>query len=308
LRTAPHIFFAMSLQPAIRGDELLNIRRSDLASSCAQAVHMSRSLIKVSLEETSRRASVAMGDRRVNFDASQRYAGDYSAALTEESSRVRTLDVVTLNIEFARRVDRARLLFANVDALARATIVLLQEMDAEGTAALAASLQMSYVYYPATVHRKTGRHFGNAVLSRWPIVRDERLVLPHSSIRDRSSRIATSATLSTSLGTVEVCSLHIATPLELSPSKRREQVRAVLTRLHGAPRVVIGGDFNSYRICTLARAHAFEWTTRTIGRTCSILSVDHIFVHGLRALEVGKVTDTLGATDHAAVWARLVNT
>jgi endonuclease/exonuclease/phosphatase family metal-dependent hydrolase len=243
----------------------------------------------------------------VSFDASRRFAGDYTSASREDALRLRTIDVATLNIQFARHIDRAKLLFANVDPLARATVVLLQEMDAEGTDALAASLEMSYVYYSATVHRKTGRDFGNAVLSRWPILRDEKFVLPHASVRDQSPRIATSATISTSLGIVEVCSLHIATPLELWPSKRREQVRAVVTHLDGAPRVVIGGDFNGYAICNLAQAHAFDWATRNIGRTCSVFSVDHIFVHGLRAIEVGKVTHTLGATDHAAIWARLVS-
>ena len=81
------------------------------------------------------------------------------------------LDVVTLNIKFGRRVDRARQLFARVDELARAHIVLLQEMDAKGTEALASALRMSHVYHRATVHAKTGRDFGNAVLARWPMVR-----------------------------------------------------------------------------------------------------------------------------------------
>jgi endonuclease/exonuclease/phosphatase family metal-dependent hydrolase len=200
------------------------------------------------------------------FDA-RRYAGDYRAEIREDASGLRTLDIVTLKTQFARHIGRAKLLFANAHALASATIVLLQEMDAKGTDALAANLQMSYVYDPATVHRKTGRDFGNAVLSRWPIIRDEKVVLPHLSMRDGSSRTGTAATVSTSLG----------------------------------------GDFNGYRICKLAQTHAFEWTTRTIGRTCSVLSLDHIFVQGLRAIEVGKVTDMLGASDHAAVWARLVS-
>jgi endonuclease/exonuclease/phosphatase family metal-dependent hydrolase len=215
------------------------------------------------------------------------------------------LDVVTLNIKFARRIDRARQLFARVDELARAHLVLLQEMDGEGTEALAAALRMSHVYHRATVHAKTGRDFGNAVLSRWPIVRDEKLALPHLSLRDRSPRAATCVTVATPTRTLEVCSLHLATPFELPPSARREQVRAVLSHLRGEPRVVMGGDFNSYGMAEVAGADAFEWTTRNVGRTIAIFSVDHIFARGLRASHVGKVTDTLGATDHAAVWARL---
>jgi endonuclease/exonuclease/phosphatase family metal-dependent hydrolase len=216
------------------------------------------------------------------------------------------LDVVTLNIKFARRIDRARQLFARVDELARAHIVLLQEMDAEGTETLASALRMSHVYHRATVHAKTGRDFGNAVLARWPIVRDQKLALPHLSLRDRSPRAATCVTVVTPSRTLEVCSLHLATPFELPPSARRDQVRAVLNHLRDTPRVVMGGDFNSYGVAKVAATDDFEWTTRNVGSTVAFFSVDHIFVRGLRATHVGRVTDTLGATDHAAVWARLM--
>jgi endonuclease/exonuclease/phosphatase family metal-dependent hydrolase len=217
-----------------------------------------------------------------------------------------TIDVVTLNIQFALRIDLARRLFDRVEELSRAHVVLLQEMDAPGTEAIAAHLGMGHVYHAATVHRRTGRDFGNAVLSRWPIVRDRKIVLPHASRRDGSERSATVATLDTPLGAVDVCSLHVATLLELRPAARRAQVRAVMQELRGgASRVIVGGDLNSYRLGHEVAAHAFEWTTRRIGRTVSLLSVDHIFAQGFRASLVGKVSDTGGATDHAAVWARL---
>lgn len=235
----------------------------------------------------------------------RRFAGTH-APLTQTASFDGDLDVVTLNIEFARRIDRARKLFASVAELARADVVLLQEMDAEGTDELAAFLGMNYVYYPATVHPRTGRDFGNAVLARWPIAHDHKITLPHVSIYDGSRRAATCATVMAPLGPVEVCSLHIATRLELLPSARRAQVRAVLEHLRGASRVVMGGDFNSYGLGRLAVADAFDWTTRDIGKTVGRLSADHIFARGLRATQRGCVTNTLGATDHAAVWARFL--
>lgn len=236
-------------------------------------------------------------------EETRRYAGSYAPA--ETASFGGHLDVATLNIEFALRVHRAKLLFERVEELARAQIVLLQEMDPEGTEAMAASLRMHYVYYPTTVHVRTGRDYGNAVLSRWPILRDEKLTLPHRSLLDRSPRGATCATVAAPGGPLEVCSLHIATPLELWPSARRAQVRAVLDRLRGANPVVLGGDFNSHRLGRLAASDAFEWTTRHVGITVNLWSVDHIFVRGLRASRVGRVANTLGASDHAAVWARL---
>lgn len=213
--------------------------------------------------------------------------------------------VVTLNVKFGRRIDRTRELFTRVEELAGAHIVLLQEMDGEGTEALASALRMRHAYHRATVHVKTGRDFGNAVLSRWPILRDEKLELPHSSLRDGSRRAATCVTLETPAGRLEACSLHLATPFELPSSARREQVRAVLDHLRGAPRAVMGGDFNGHGIAEVAAADGFEWTTRDVGSTIAFFSVDHILARGLRASRVGKVTDTLGATDHAAVWATL---
>jgi endonuclease/exonuclease/phosphatase family metal-dependent hydrolase len=215
------------------------------------------------------------------------------------------LYVVSLNIQFARQVARVCRLFESVPELRRAHVVLLQEMDPSGTEAIARCLGMRHVYYPATVHVKTGRDFGNAVLSAWPIIDSRKLELPHRSLRDRSRRVATYATLAAPLAPIEVCSLHLATPLELLPGARREQLRAVLSEVRGAPRVILGGDFNSYRLGKLVPPDRFEWATRGVGATLRWLSVDHIFTHGLRASAAGKVPDTLSATDHAAVWVRL---
>jgi endonuclease/exonuclease/phosphatase family metal-dependent hydrolase len=216
------------------------------------------------------------------------------------------LHVVTLNIRFGRRIDRARELFAREAELARASIVLLQEVDPGGTDALAAALRMHHVYYPACVHPRTRRPFGNAVLSRWPIAADRKLVLPHASLRNSTRRAATLATVMTPAGAVLVCSLHLATPFELLPEARRDQVREVVRHLRGVERVVLGGDFNGHRIGGVAEAHALDWATRRIGGTVGyIFSVDHIFTRGLRARRVGRITGTRGTTDHAAVWARL---
>jgi endonuclease/exonuclease/phosphatase family metal-dependent hydrolase len=232
-----------------------------------------------------------------------RFAGSYAAGSAPSFDG--TLDVVTLNIQFSLQIERAQRLFDRVTELGRADVVLLQEMDAAGTEALAAHLGMTYVYYPATVHPKTDRDFGNAILSRWPLSRDRKIRLPHRGFADGSQRTATCATVETPLEPVEVCSLHLATPVELSPRARREQALAVASDLDEAKRVVVGGDFNSYRVGS-ALLGAFDWPTRDIGKTRGFFSLDHIFTRGFAAESVGKVTDTLGATDHAAVWTKLV--
>ena len=51
-------------------------------------------------------------------------------------------------------------------------------MDEPGARAFADSLGFGYVYFPATLHPVTGRDFGNAVLSRFPIEDERKIVLP----------------------------------------------------------------------------------------------------------------------------------
>src|SRR5262245_47892387 len=87
---------------------------------------------------------------------------------------------ITFNIRFAREIDRAIALLIEDRDLQGADLVFLQEMDAPGTERIAAALGMHYVYYPATVHPGNGRDFGNAVLSRWPLRDEHKIVLPAS--------------------------------------------------------------------------------------------------------------------------------
>jgi endonuclease/exonuclease/phosphatase family metal-dependent hydrolase len=233
-----------------------------------------------------------------------RFAGSYASCAAPSFDG--SLDVVTLNIQFSLQIERAERLFDRMPELGRADVVLLQEMDAVGTEALAAHLGMAYVYYPATIHPKTSRDFGNAILARWPLSSDRKLRLPHRGFADGSQRTATCATVETPVEPVEVCSLHLATPVELSPRARREQALAVANDLGRAKRAVVGGDFNSHRLGSVLGDEAFDWPTKDIGKTRGFFSLDHLFTRGFTTESVGKVSDTLGATDHAAVWAKLV--
>jgi hypothetical protein len=62
--------------------------------------------------------------------------------------------------------------------LAGADGVLLPETTADAIAGIASALEMGYFYCPAIHHGRAGQDFGSAVLSRWPIEHDEKLVLP----------------------------------------------------------------------------------------------------------------------------------
>src|SRR5918999_3000170 len=144
-------------------------------------------------------AVLLLGGCRTGYDypstGGPRHAGVPPAATAESRTHADTLLIVSFNIEFARRIDAAIALLSSDPALRGADVILLQEMDAPGTQRIARALGMWYVYYPAIFHRRTRRDFGNAVLARWPIVGDAKLVLPHASWYAGTHRTATVATV-----------------------------------------------------------------------------------------------------------------
>lgn len=215
-----------------------------------------------------------------------------------------SIRVVTFNIKFAREIDRAGELLQTAAGLHPADIVTLQEMDELGVQRLAEALGMSYVYYPATVHPQTGRDFGNAILSRWPITGDRKVILPHLGRWERTERAAVGATILVGSVPVRVYSVHLGTPLEIGPGGKRDQVRALLRDAAVFPRVVIAGDMNGHGIGREFVAHGYRWVTEHEGPTSSIFSFDHIFLLGLGDhANTGVVRDNLQASDHRPVWA-----
>ncbi len=220
-----------------------------------------------------------------------------------------TLRVVTFNIQFAQEPERAVAALTRNPELSGADVVLLQEMDLPGTRYIARELGMAYVYYPATRHYKHGRDFGNAVLSRWPIVSDKKLLLPHSGRIYRTLRTATAATIRVGNDSVRVYSTHLSTLAHISPSQRRAQLQAILDDAAAFEKVIIGGDFNHERIAELAVQQAYIWLTEHVLPTAAAGRLDHILVRGLsipRAGGAGTVLDTAGASDHRPVWAIVI--
>ncbi len=246
------------------------------------------------------------GAENYSSENSPRYAGSYAPETMMATSP--DLRLVTFNIKFGRHIDRALQLLKERPELQNADIVLLQEMDAAGVDTMAAGLQMNYVYYPATIHPKTKRDFGNAVLTRWPIEDDHKVILPHLGMLDGSQRIAVCATVDVREQPIEACSAHFATPVELLPGERRDQVRKVMHDIDGISPAIIGGDFNSHGLGKLLTEHGFSWPTKNIGDTKGSFSLDQVFLRGLKATHLGKVHKNLGASDHAPVWLELVPT
>jgi endonuclease/exonuclease/phosphatase family metal-dependent hydrolase len=231
-----------------------------------------------------------------------RYAGHFAVADADTAFRV-----VTFNVKFAREVDRATRLLAEHEDLRGADIVALQEMDAEGTERIARALAMDYVYYPAIRHPGTGRDFGNAILSHWPLRDDHKLVLPYHSRFRGMQRIAVSATADTPLGPVRVYSVHLETPGGISGVDRQRQAAAVIRDAERYPRVIVAGDFNSHAVGEVFEWYGFRWVTKDLGRTISLFAWDHVFLRGLDVAQksAGVVRDNRGASDHLPVWAVL---
>ena len=235
-----------------------------------------------------------------------RYAGGPPRASTESRAQPDTLRVVTFNIQFARDIEGAIALLAGEPDLRTADVVLLQEMDAPGTARIADALGMWYVYYPAIFHHSANRDFGNAVLSRWPIVDDAKIVLPHPSQYAGTHRTATAATVRIGVERVRVYSTHLGTMADIGSGRRHEQLGAILAHAAGHPLVAIGGDLNDGDIGELAAEAGYAWPTRHGPRTTRFGRWDHVFFKGLTipdSMAAGAAVDARGVSDHLPVWA-----
>lgn len=220
-----------------------------------------------------------------------------------------TLRVVSFNIEYAEEVDSALHVLTGTPELADLDVVLLQEMDEEGTERIAEALGMGYVYYPASYRSGTDRDFGNAVLSRWPVEEDAKLVLPHHSVFTGSQRTATAVTLRIRERPVRVYSVHLGTVVNQWPWHRDDQLRAVLDDADPYRTVLIGGDMNSGGIGELAVERGYDWPTRDGPDTVRFWRWDHIFVRGLGTPDAeasGTVLDNHDASDHRPVWVRVL--
>jgi endonuclease/exonuclease/phosphatase family metal-dependent hydrolase len=225
--------------------------------------------------------------------AGPRFAAYYAPA--PDSARTACpIRVVSFNIRFAREISRATELLSR-PPLAGADLIALQEMDDQGVDRIARSLHLDYVYYPATIHPTTGKPFGPAILSRWPIERSWKVILPHPSRTRGQRRTATAAVLRIRGVAVLAYAVHLETPVQITPSEREDQARAILRDAASFPGpVVIAGDFNGEEIGLTMRRAGYRWLTEGVGPTVSVFNWDHIFVRRVD-----------GASDHHPVWAVL---
>jgi endonuclease/exonuclease/phosphatase family metal-dependent hydrolase len=234
-----------------------------------------------------------------------RFAGEY-ALLATDTSAMLPIRIVTFNIKLGRRIDRAIEVLRS-DSLRGADILTLEEMDNIGVDRIAKALHLDYVYYPSNIHPTEHKYFGPAVLSRWPIERSWKLLLPHEGKFRRQRRTATAADVRIRGRLVRVYGVHLETPFKVSDADRADQIRTVVADAASfeGP-VVIAGDFNSIAIGPVVERAGYHWLTSRIEPTISFFTWDHIFVRHMspaRPPSVGVVRTVLGASDHRPVWA-----
>jgi endonuclease/exonuclease/phosphatase family metal-dependent hydrolase len=228
---------------------------------------------------------------------------------------VETLTVVSYNIRYGKDIDQALSELREFKSQKPLDILLLQEMDEAGTEKMARELHLNYVYFPAAIEPVTKRNFGNAILSRWPIVDSHKRILPHKSFSHRMHRIATRATIKIHAAEILAYSIHTE-PVFTLPQFKIDQYTAVLHDVSDEDMpVIVGGDFNSFTTASVEkmeeryRRAGFERASKNLGHTFVRFGIkmppDHILAKGFVVEEAGKLAEAT-ASDHLPIWATLM--
>jgi endonuclease/exonuclease/phosphatase (EEP) superfamily protein YafD len=239
--------------------------------------------------------------------AGPRYAG---SAAGGEGSPGPVLLVVSYNLAFGLEVQKA-IAALQTPPLSGADLVLMQEMDPAGVERIATTLDLHWVYYPASV--KHGRDWGNAILSRWPLVGDRKLLLPHADPYTNTRRIAVTARARLGGRELLVYSTHIATPA-LGLGARLDQIQTIVDAAADLTPALIGGDLNTgdpgsadqVRDLFAARqfVRASEMANGSGSRLGARITLDYLFARGLTASASGTFGGDAGS-DHQPIWVTL---
>jgi endonuclease/exonuclease/phosphatase (EEP) superfamily protein YafD len=223
--------------------------------------------------------------------------------------------VVSWNIRFGESVYAAVGTLHAVEELQSADLLLLQEMDEEGVDTIARSLGHNYVYGAASVRLRTGRNFGNAVLSRWPLSNASRVALPRGSRLRGESRIVVRVTAGVHGTPVQVYSVHTET-VTLPWKQRVQQFERLASAAASwsGEHVVVGGDFNTATrrgvglLSDLMSGIGLERVSSGAGPTFRRAGLDwpldHVFARGMSVVDTGVVREAEGS-DHLPLWVRL---
>jgi len=226
-----------------------------------------------------------------------------------------TAKIVSYNIRHGKNIDQAIQLFENHPDLKEPDIICLQEMSHEGVKKIAIALKYNYVYYPAVFHPRSKKDFGNAILAKWPMSQDKKIILPNLK-RQRLQRIAVRATVNIHNQRITVFCVHMK--VFLKPNLRSDQIDKLLSFIPKDTKYcIVAGDFNTFNSANRKAiydpfvGHSFKLATEKIGWTYKhwyLLNkhnaLDHIYTMGMNIVKVGKV-ENRKPSDHIPIWAEL---
>jgi endonuclease/exonuclease/phosphatase family metal-dependent hydrolase len=224
-----------------------------------------------------------------------------------------SLRIVSYNIKFSQNIDNALEVLQGSPELARPDVVFLQEMEEHSVHRIARALKLNYVYWPATLHPLHHENFGNAILARWPITGDRKIILPHLGQFGHTQRIAITGTIRVGNRPIRLYGFHLATGIELGPARMRDQVHmitadadSVFTATGDA--IVMAGDTNKPSIWRDFQAAGYSCLTTDLGPTTTFFDLDHVFVRGLpdsSDTPAGVVDHPANRSDHKPIWLHL---
>lgn len=226
------------------------------------------------------------------------------------------IKVLSYNIRFAQKINEAIELLGNNPDLVEADVLLLQEMDELGAETIAKELGYNFVYYPAVFHPIPRQNFGNAILSKWPIIGDSKIILSDKNEK-KLQRIAASATIDVNGKEVMVFSVHMR--ISVKPFLRSIQISRIINSIpENIQHCIVAGDFNTfskvghYAVMNPLKKNGFElatqeldWTYRHWYTANRKFSLDHIYTKGFTTVAVGKVNNR-AASDHIPIWVNLI--
>jgi endonuclease/exonuclease/phosphatase family metal-dependent hydrolase len=191
-------------------------------------------------------------------------------------------------------------------------VALLQEVgDARGihppidqATTLADALGLSCAV--GTTLRASVHGYGNATLTRLPLVDSDSIDL---SVWGREPRLALRAVIGGDPLALTTLNVHLG----LGADERRRQLRALLpVVIHGAPPLVMGGDFNDFPpgpVSLTLRSWLHDTTraqrrSRTFPSWWPLLRLDRVYVTptlAVRAVAVARAASLRAASDHLPV-------
>jgi len=225
------------------------------------------------------------------------------------------LKVITYNIKLSKKTDKAVHLLADHDELYGADIICLQEMDLAGVKLIANGLRYNYIYYPAILHPRSAKDFGNAILSKWPIISDHKIILPKVG-SGRLQRIAVYAMIA--VGHIRLAVICIHMKIFSKRADRRIPIDHIIKSIDPSVKYcIIAGDFNTFSkasykaIFEPLKEARFKLVTASVGSTYKYwyllnkkASLDHIFIKGMNIVNAGKVINRK-PSDHIPIWGEL---